>query len=416
MTGAMAVRSGHRTFDVSDVRADFPILARKVNGKPLVYFDNAASAQKPKAVLDAVRQFAETSNANVHRGLHTLSNLATDAYEAARGKVAAFLNAPSPSQVIFTGGGTDSFNLVASSLGQSMSAGDEIILSEMEHHSNIVPWHFLREHKGVVLKWAPVLEDGSLDMAAFEALLSPRVRLVTMTHMSNVLGTLTPARDIIRLAHARGIPVLLDGCQASVHAPVDVQDLGCDFYVATGHKLYGPTGIGVLYMARKWADSLPPWRGGGEMIDEVHKDRVTYGKAPMRFEAGTPPIMQAVGLGAALDYLATFDRTDLIRHEHALLDYATGKLERFDWIRIQGQATGKGSIISFTMDGAHAHDVATLLDQQGIAVRAGHHCAQPLMERFQLAATARASFAFYNTHEEVDRFVSALEKVRGIFS
>jgi cysteine desulfurase / selenocysteine lyase len=416
MTGATAVRSGHRTFDVSDVRADFPILARKVNGKPLVYFDNAASAQKPKAVLDAVRQFAETSNANVHRGLHTLSNLATDAYEAARGKVAAFLNAPSPSQVIFTGGGTDSFNLVASSLGQSLSAGDEIILSEMEHHSNIVPWHFLREHKGVVLKWAPVLEDGSLDMAAFEALLTPRVRLVTMTHMSNVLGTLTPARDIIRLAHARGIPVLLDGCQASVHAPVDVQELGCDFYVATGHKLYGPTGIGVLYMARKWADSLPPWRGGGEMIDEVHKDRVTYGKAPMRFEAGTPPIMQAVGLGAALDYLATFDRADLIRQEHALLDYATGRLERFDWIRIQGRAAGKGSIISFTMDGAHAHDVATLLDQQGIAVRAGHHCAQPLMERFQLAATARASFAFYNTHEEVDRFVSALEKVRGIFS
>ena len=416
MTSAKAVRSGHRPFDVSDVRADFPILARKVNGKPLIYFDNAASAQKPKAVLDAVRQFAETSNANVHRGLHTLSNLATDAYEAARGKVAAFLNAPSPSQVIFTGGGTDSFNLVASSLGQSLSAGDEIILSEMEHHSNIVPWHFLREHKGVVLKWAPVLEDGALDMAAFEALLTPRVRLVTMTHMSNVLGTLTPARDIIRLAHARGIPVLLDGCQASVHAPVDVQDLGCDFYVATGHKLYGPTGIGVLYMARKWADSLPPWRGGGEMIDEVHKDRVTYGKAPMRFEAGTPPIMQAVGLGAALDYLATFDRADLIRQEHALLDYATSKLERFDWIRIQGRATGKGSIISFTMDGAHAHDVATLLDQQGIAVRAGHHCAQPLMERFQLAATARASFAFYNTHEEVDRFVSALEKVRGIFS
>ena len=416
MTGAMAVRSGHRTFDVSDVRADFPILARKVNGKPLVYFDNAASAQKPKAVLDAVRQFAETSNANVHRGLHTLSNLATDAYEAARGKVAVFLNAPSPSQVIFTGGGTDSFNLVASSLGQSMSAGDEIILSEMEHHSNIVPWHFLREHKGVVLKWAPVLEDGSLDMAAFEVLLSPRVRLVTMTHMSNVLGTLTPARDIIRLAHARGIPVLLDGCQASVHAPVDVQELGCDVYVATGHKLYGPTGIGVLFMARKWADSLPPWRGGGEMIDEVHKDRVTYGKAPMRFEAGTPPIMQAVGLGAALDYLATFDRADLIRQEHALLDYATGRLERFGWIRIQGRAAGKGSIISFTMDGAHAHDVATLLDQQGIAVRAGHHCAQPLMERFQLAATARASFAFYNTHEEVDRFVSALEKVRGIFS
>lgn len=416
MTGAAAMRSASRTFDVADVRADFPILARKVNGKPLIYFDSAASAQKPKAVLDAVRQFAETSNANVHRGLHTLSNLATDAYEAARSKVATFLNAPSPSQIVFTSGGTDSFNLVASTLGQSLLTGDEIILSEMEHHSNIVPWHFLREHKGVVLKWAPVLEDGALDMAAFEALLTPRVRLVAMTHMSNVLGTLTPARDIVRLAHARGIPVLLDGCQASVHAPVDVQDLGCDFYVATGHKLYGPTGIGVLYMARKWADSLPPWRGGGEMIDEVHKDRITYGKAPMRFEAGTPPIMQAVGLGAALDYLATFDRADLIRQEHALLDYATEQLERLDWIRIQGRTRDKGSIISFTMDGAHAHDVATLLDQQGIAVRAGHHCAQPLMERFQLAATARASFAFYNTHEEVDRFVSALQKVRGIFS
>lgn len=416
MTGAAAMRSASRTFDVADVRADFPILARKVNGKPLIYFDSAASAQKPKAVLDAVRQFAETSNANVHRGLHTLSNLATDAYEAARSKVATFLNAPSPSQIVFTSGGTDSFNLVASTLGQSLLTGDEIILSEMEHHSNIVPWHFLREHKGVVLKWAPVLEDGALDMAAFEALLTPRVRLVAMTHMSNVLGTLTPARDIVRLAHARGIPVLLDGCQASVHAPVDVQDLGCDFYVATGHKLYGPTGIGVLYMARKWADSLPPWRGGGEMIDEVHKDRITYGKAPMRFEAGTPPIMQAVGLGAALDYLATFNRADLIRQEHALLDYATEQLQRMDWIRIQGRTRDKGSIISFTMDGAHAHDVATLLDQQGIAVRAGHHCAQPLMERFHLAATARASFAFYNTHEEVDRFVSALEKVRGIFS
>ena len=416
MTGATAMKTPQRRFDVASVRADFPILSRKVNGKPLIYFDNAASAQKPTHVLDAVRQFAETSNANVHRGLHVLSNLATDAYEAARGKVAHFINAPAASQVIFTGGGTDAFNLVASTFGQSLQAGDEIVLSEMEHHSNIVPWHFLRERKGVVLKWAPVLEDGTLDLEAFDGLLTPRVKLVTLTHMSNVLGTLTPARDVVRLAHSRGVPVLLDGCQASVHAPVDVQDLGCDFYVATGHKLYGPTGIGFLYMARQWADTLPPYRGGGEMIDEVHKDRVTYGKAPMRFEAGTPPIMQAVGLGAALDYLATFDRTELIRHEHALLEHATTALTGFEWIRIQGQAPGKGSIISFTMDGAHAHDVATLLDQQGIAVRAGHHCAQPLMERFGVPATARASFAFYNTHEEVDRFVSALEKVRGIFS
>lgn len=416
MTGATAVRAAQRRFDVASVRSDFPILSRKVNGKPLIYFDNAASAQKPAAVLDAVRQFAETSNANVHRGLHVLSNLATDAYEAARGKVARFINAPAPSQVIFTGGGTDAFNLVSFTLGQSLQAGDEIVLSEMEHHSNIVPWHFLRERKGVVLKWAPVHDDGTLDLKAFEALLTPRVKLVTLTHMSNVLGTLTPARNVVRMAHSRGIPVLLDGCQASVHAPVDVQDLGCDFYVATGHKLYGPTGIGFLYMASQWADTLPPYRGGGEMIDEVHKDRVTYGKAPMRFEAGTPPIMQAVGLGAALDYLATFDRDELMRHEHALLEHATTALTRFDWIRIQGQAPGKGSIISFTMEGAHAHDVATLLDQQGIAVRAGHHCAQPLMERFGAPATARASFAIYNTHEEVDRFVSALEKVRGIFS
>jgi cysteine desulfurase/selenocysteine lyase len=416
MKVAVAAPRSPRSFDVSAVRSDFPILSRTVNGKPLVYFDNAASAQKPTYVLDKVRMFAETSNANVHRGLHALSTLATDAYEGARQTVARFLNAPRASQVIFTAGGTDSFNLVANAIGQSIRPGDEIVLSEMEHHSNIVPWHFLRERHGAVLKWAPIREDGTLDLDALAGLLTPRTRLVTITHMSNVLGTMTPARDIVRLAHGRGIPVLFDGCQAAVHAPVDVQELDCDFYVATGHKLYGPTGIGILYMAAQWAETLPPFRGGGEMIDEVHFDRVTYAPAPQRFEAGTPPIMQAVGLGAAIEYLESFDRAALLDHEHALLAHAMARLSTLDWLRVQGTAEGKGAIVSFTMEGAHAHDIATLLDQQGIAVRAGHHCAQPLMRRLNVPATARASFAFYNTFEEVDRFVAALVRIRGIFA
>lgn len=416
MIAAVAAPVARRSFDVKAIRSDFPILSRVVNGKPLVYLDNAASAQKPTYVLDKVRTFAETSNANVHRGLHALSTLATDAYEGARQTVAGFLNAPRPSQVIFTAGGTDAFNLVANAIGQSIRPGDEIVLSEMEHHSNIVPWHFLRERFGAVLKWVPIREDGTLDVERLEALLSPKTRLVTITHMSNVLGTTTPAREIVRLAHGRGIPVLLDGCQAAVHAPVDVQALGCDFYVATGHKLYGPTGIGILYMSARWTETLPPFRGGGEMIEEVHLDRVTYAPAPQRFEAGTPPIMQAVGLGAAIEYLGSFDRAALLNHEHALLAHAMEGLSAFDWLHVQGTAEGKGAIISFTMEGAHAHDVATLLDQQGIAVRAGHHCAQPLMQRLNVPATARASFAFYNTFEEVDRFVAALVRIRGIFA
>lgn len=416
MSAAPASRHDTRPFDVASVRADFPILSRRANGKPLVYLDNAASAQKPLAVIDAMKIFTETSYANVHRGLHTLSNLATDAYEAAREKVRRFINAPSSAQVIFTSGGTDSFNLVANALGQSIKAGDEIILSEMEHHSNIVPWHFLRERMGAIIRWVPLNEVGSLDMEAYARLLNPRVRMVAITHMSNVLGTMTPVREIVRLAHSAGIPVLLDGCQASVHAPIDVQDIGCDFYVATGHKLYGPTGIGILYMSHRWTNDLPPFRGGGEMIEEVHFDRVSYGKSPQRFEAGTPAIIEAVGLGAAIDYINAFDRQALIRQEHDLLDYATGALQDFNWLSIQGRAPGKGAIISFTMEGAHAHDVATLLDQQGVAVRAGHHCAQPLMERLGVPATARASFAFYNTRDEVDTFVAALRKTRGIFS
>jgi cysteine desulfurase/selenocysteine lyase len=358
----------------------------------------------------------QTSYANVHRGLHTLSNAATDAYEAAREKVRGFINAPSADQIVFTAGGTDSINLVAGAFGLSMKGGDELVLSEMEHHSNIVPWHFLRERKGVILRWAPIDDDGVIDLQALEKLLTPSVKLIAMTHMSNVLGSMTPAKTIIKMAHARGIPVLFDGCQASVHAPIDVQDLGCDFYVATGHKLYGPSGIGFLYLSKEWAQRLPPFRGGGEMIDEVHFDRVTYGRSPQRFEAGTPAIVEAVGFGAAIDYLQSFDRSDLVAHEHDLLSYATEKMKMLNWIKIQGQAKDKGSIISFTMDGAHAHDVATLVDQQGVAVRAGHHCAQPLMERLQLSATARASFAFYNTRHEIDVFVEALKKARAIFT
>jgi cysteine desulfurase / selenocysteine lyase len=415
---ALATKAKHqkRPFDVARVREDFPILSTRVNDKPLVYLDNAASAQKPTAVIGAMTRLMETSYANVHRGLHALSTTATDAYEHAREKVRAFINAPSQDQVIFTSGGTDSINLVANSLGSTIKEGDEIILSEMEHHSNIVPWHFLRERKGAIIRWAPIKDDGAFDFEAFENLLSARTKLIAVTHMSNVLGTVTPVKEIVRIAHGRGVPVLFDGCQATVHMPIDVQDIDCDFYVATGHKLYGPTGIGFLYMKQEWTERLPPFRGGGEMIDEVHKDRVTYGRSPQRFEAGTPPIVEAVGLGAAIDYITAFDRADLMRQEHDLLAYASERLKGLNWIRMQGTTADKGSILSFTMAGAHAHDVATLIDRHGVAVRAGHHCAQPLMERLGVTATARASFAFYNTRAEVDVFIEALHKARGIFA
>jgi cysteine desulfurase/selenocysteine lyase len=405
-----------RRFDVARVREDFPILTTRVNGKPLVYLDNAASAQKPAAVIDAMSAMMQTSYANVHRGMHALSTAATEAYEGAREMVRAFLNAPAADQIVFTSGGTDSINLVANTLGASITPGDEIVLSEMEHHSNIVPWHFLRERKGAVIRWAPIKDDGALDLDALEGLLTPKTKLVALTHMSNVLGTVAPAKEIVRLARARGVPVLFDGCQATVHMPVDVLDLDCDFYVATGHKLYGPTGIGVLYMKKEWTERLPPFRGGGEMIDEVHKDRVTYGRSPQRFEAGTPPIIEAVGLAAAIDYINAFHRDDLIRQEHDLLAYATERMKGLNWLRIQGTAPGKGAVISFTMEGAHAHDVATLIDRHGVAVRAGHHCAQPLMERLGVTATARASFAFYNTRAEVDVLIDALHKARAIFA
>lgn len=412
-----ALKTGTVAFDADRVRADFPILSREVYGKPLVYLDNAASAQKPSAVIGAMSHVFEHEYANVHRGLHYLANQTTQAFEDARGKVAALLNAPSPDDVIFTKGGTEAVNLVAQGyLAPRIEPGDEIVLSIMEHHSNIVPWHFLRERQGAVLKWIPVLEDGSLDMDAYEQALGPRTRFVAMTHMSNVLGTVTPARRIVELAHAAGAKVLLDGCQGAVHLDADVQALGCDFYVMTGHKLYGPTGIGALYGKAELLAEMRPYQGGGEMIREVGTDGVTYGDAPHKFEAGTPPIAEAIGLGAAIDYVNAVGREAARAHEHDLLAYATAQLRDLNWVRIHGTSPGKGAIISFSVEGAHPHDVATIIDRSGVAVRAGHHCAEPLMAHMGVPGTARASFAMYNTRADVDAFVAALAKAREFLS
>jgi cysteine desulfurase/selenocysteine lyase len=404
-----------KTFDPCAARAQFPILSRTVNGKPLVYLDNAASAQKPRAVIDNLVAQMEGSYANVHRGLHTLSNEATDAFEAARETVARYLNAPSPETIVWTKGGTEAINLVANGLGLSIQPGDEIIVSEMEHHSNIVPWHLLRERRGAVLKWIPVLPDGSLDMAAYGELLGPKTRMVAVTHMSNVLGTINPVAEITRLAHAAGARVLIDGCQGAVHAAPDVQAIGCDFYVVTGHKLYAPTGIGALYGTARALESLPPYQGGGEMIETVERDRITYAKPPHRFEAGTPPILEAIGLGAALEWLSGFDRAAIAAHEHALYDHAVARLERLNWLRILGQAEGKGAILAFTVADAHAHDIAQIMDRYGVAVRAGLHCAEPLAKRMGVTSSTRASFALYNTVEDTDAFVDALIKAREFF-
>ena len=405
------------SFDIANIRADFPILGREVNGKPLVYLDSAASSQKPKAVIDAMSGAMEHSYANVHRGLHTMANETTAAYEGARDKVAKFINAGDRSEVIFTSNATDAINLVAATFGADrIGEGDEIVLTIMEHHSNIVPWHFLREKNGAVLKWVTLREDGSLDMEAFEATLTDRTKMVAMTHMSNVLGTATPAKAIVAAAHARGIPVLFDGSQAVVHSTVDVQDLGADFYVFTGHKLYGPTGIGVLYGKREHLETMHPYRGGGEMIERVTMDGVDYAAPPARFEAGTPMILEAIGLGAAIDYVERLGRDAIHGHEADLLTYATDQLQGVNWVKIFGQAPDKGSIISFNVEGAHAHDVATIIDQDGVAVRAGQHCAEPLMSYLGVSSTARASFGMYNTRGEVDRFVEALHKARGLLT
>jgi cysteine desulfurase/selenocysteine lyase len=406
-----------RPFDLDAIRADFPILAKQVYGKPLVYLDNAASAQKPRQVLERLTHAYEHEYANVHRGLHYLANAATEAFEGARESVRAFLNASSTEEIVFTKGATEAINLVASSYGRmAIREGDEIVLSIMEHHSNIVPWYFHKERSGAVIKWAPVDEDGAFDLAAFEALLTDRTKIVAITHMSNVLGTVTPIKEVIRLAHARGIPVLVDGSQGAVHLSVDVRDLDCDFYVFTGHKLYGPTGIGVLYGKREWLEKLPPYQGGGEMIRDVTTERVTYNEPPHRFEAGTPPIVQAIGLGAAIDYLGQFDRSAIEAHEREIGAYAMQRLGAMNSIRIIGRAPGKGAIVSFEMRGAHAHDVATVIDRAGVAVRAGTHCAMPLLERFGVTSTCRASFAIYNTRQEVDQLAEALQKAEALFA
>jgi cysteine desulfurase/selenocysteine lyase len=389
----------------------------EIYGRPLVYLDNAASAQKPRAVLDRLQHAYTAEYANVHRGLHYLANVATEAYEDAREKVRAFINAPRKEEIVFTRNATEAINLVAYTFGRErLSAGDEIVLSIMEHHSNIVPWHFLRERQGAVIKWAPVDEEGNLLLDELERLLTPRTRMVAITHMSNMLGTVVPVKEVVRLAHARGIPVILDGAQAGVHLDVDVQDIGCDFYVLTGHKLYGPTGIGVLYGKYEHLAAMPPFNGGGEMIREVFEDRVIYGEPPHKFEAGTPPIVQAIGLGAAIDYVNSIGKSRIRSHEASLLKYATERLREINSLRIFGSAPDKGPIISFEVKGAHPHDVATIIDRSGVAVRAGTHCVMPLLARFGVTATCRASLALYNTREEIDVLAQALIKAQEFFA
>ncbi len=402
-------------FDVNAIRKDFPILAREVRGKPLVYLDNGSSAQKPQVVIDAVTKAYSEEYANVHRGLHFLSNLATDNYEGVRAKIARFLGAKDENEIIYSTGSTFGINMVASSwLAPRIEPGDEIILTVMEHHANIIPWHFLRERQGAVLKWIDVDETGALDMAALEAALSSKTKIVAITHMSNVLGTVTDAAEIVRLAHEAGAEVLFDGCQAGVHLEIDVQALGCDYYVLTGHKIYGPTGIGALYGKAASLARLRPFQGGGEMIEIVERDRVTYNEAPHKFEAGTPPILQAIGFGAALDWLGQFDKDAVLAHEHALYERAYEAVRGVNGLTVHGTSPGKGPVLSFSIEGAHPHDLAQILDRYGVAVRAGHHCAQPLMEHLGVSATARASFGIYNTLEEVDAFIEALHKARGM--
>ncbi|MEM6635001.1 MAG: cysteine desulfurase [Pseudomonadota bacterium] len=404
--------------DVQAIRSQFPILSRTVHGKPLVYLDNGASAQKPQVVIDAVTRAYAEEYANVHRGLHFLSNLATEKYEAVRGTIARFLNAASEDEIVMNSGTTEGINAVA--YGWAMPRfvpGDEIILSVMEHHANIVPWHFLRERQGAVLKWVDVDARGDLDPEKVIAAMGPRTKLVALTHLSNVLGTKIDIKTIVRAAHDRGIPVLVDGSQAAVHMPVDVQDLGCDFYAITGHKLYGPSGSGALYVRRERLAEMRPFMGGGDMIKEVSKDAVIYNDPPMKFEAGTPGIVQMIGLGVALEWMMDLGMTRIAEHEDRLRDYTRSRLDGLNWLQVQGQSSDKAAIFSFTLDGAaHAHDISTVLDKKGVAVRAGHHCAGPLMDHLGLSATCRASFGVYNTVEEVDTLIDALELCQELFA
>jgi cysteine desulfurase/selenocysteine lyase len=405
-------------YDVEAVRRDFPILAREVHGRPLVYLDNGASAQKPQAVIDAVTQAYSMEYANVHRGLHYLSTVATEKYEAVRGTVQRFLGAAHEDEIVFTTGSTMGINLVSYAwAAPRFEPGDEIVLTVMEHHANIVPWHFLRERQGAVLKWVEIEPDGALDPQKVIDAIGPRTKLVAITHMSNVLGTVVDIKAICAAARERGVAVLVDGSQAAVHMAVDVADLGCDFYVITGHKLYGPTGSGALYIRRDRHAEMRPFLGGGDMIREVGRDAVSYGDAPLKFEAGTPGIVQTIGLGVALDYMTGLGMEAIAAHERRLRDYARDRLRGLNWITVQGDAPDKGAIFSFTLDGAaHAHDISTVVDRKGVAVRAGHHCAQPLMTHLGLNATCRASFGLYNTEAEVDVLIDALETCHDLFA
>jgi len=404
------------SLDVENIRAQFPILSRTINGKPLAYLDNAASAQKPTAVIEAMQGQMEHSYANVHRGLHTMANETTAAFEAARQTTADFLGAAEANEIIFTKGATEALNLVAYGLMDEIKVGDEIILTKTEHHSNIVPWHFLRERFGAVIKWVPVLDDGTLDLDVYENLFSERTKIVSVVHMSNVLGTINPVKDMAKTAHNKGCIFVVDGTQAAVHFPVDVLDIDADFYAMTGHKLYGPTGIGALYGKREMLERLRPFQGGGEMIEDVFLDRIIYADIPHKFEAGTPPIIEAIGLGAAIKWLNQYDRAEIEAHEMRLYARALAGLREVNAFKLIGDAPDKGAVLSFTLEGAHAHDIAQILDKYGIAIRAGQHCTQPLMEAFGVHSTARASFAIYNTEDEVDRLITAVHKARKFLS
>ncbi|MDQ7817543.1 MAG: cysteine desulfurase [Melioribacteraceae bacterium] len=407
-----------RKFNVDEIRSDFPILKRMVNDKPLVYLDNAATSQKPQQVIDALNQYYTFDNANIHRGLYFLSELATDQYETARLKVKEFINALSASEIIFVRGATEAINLVASTLCRAriFKNGDEVIISHMEHHANIVPWQLISDRKQINLKVIPITDDGDLDLDAFKSMINEKTKLVSVVHISNTLGTINPVKKIIEIAHSCGIPVLIDGAQSVPHLKVDVQELDADFFVFSGHKVFGPTGIGVLYGKTEYLEMMPPYQGGGSMIRTVTFEKTTFDDLPGKFEAGTPNIAGAIGLGSAIDYLCQFDRNGLTLYEDSLLKYATEQLLQIDGLRIIGNAKEKASVISFVIDGIHPYDIGTIIDTDGIAIRTGHHCTQPIMQRYNLPATARASFSFYNTKEEIDKLVKGLLKVKKIFS
>ncbi|MGI9524436.1 MAG: cysteine desulfurase [Hyphomicrobiaceae bacterium] len=409
--------SNGQSLDIDRIRSDFPILYREVNDRPLVYLDSAASAQKPNVVIEAMDHCMRFEYANVHRGIHYLSNAATQRYEDAREACRRFINARDADEIIFTKNATEAVNLVAYSWGMdNITEGDEIILSIMEHHANIVPWHFLRQRKGAIIKWAPVSDTGEFLIDEFERLITPRTKMIALTHMSNVLGTVVPLEDVVRIARGHAVPVFVDGAQSAVHMAVDVQELDVDYFTFTGHKVYGPSGIGVLYGKKDLLSQLSPFLGGGAMIESVGVNAVTYGPTPSRFEAGTPPIVEAVGLNAALDYIMQIGRHEIAAYEHDLLEYANEKLSQLSWLKIYGETPGKGAIISFTIDGLHPHDVATVVDRSGVAIRAGHHCAQPLMDRFGVSAMCRVSFGMYNTKDDVDVLIDSLKRAHELFA